>query len=239
MDTCTECGEVLGMISSPLGDQYPLCPRCGSNRRTASRSGVAVVYTTAVAVGSTLIAPLSPDIPALLLNAVVTLGLKSADGSSILAVEPVWNQISKLIASDPGALFKIPPDKMEQMIAGWYASLGYDVTLTPRSGDYGRDVIAEKPGILSVRIIDQVKAYKPGHLVDANDVRALWSLQPTLKARSATADDWCRRAGPAAPDWATGPITGSVRYPPTTAPGIPRGGVCLRYARRGRPIRSR
>ena len=47
------------------------------------------------------------------------------------------------------------------------------MTLTPRSGDHGRDVIAIKRGLGSVRIIDQVKAYKPGHWVTANDVRAL------------------------------------------------------------------
>jgi restriction system protein len=34
-------------------------------------------------------------------------------------------------------------------------------------------VIAVKKGIGRVRVIDQVKAYKPGHLVTANDVRAL------------------------------------------------------------------
>jgi len=63
---------------------------------------------------------------------------------------------------------------------------GFDeVTLTPRSGDYGRDVIAIKKGIGTIRVIDQVKAYKPGHLVGANDVRALLgALQVTepLKA---------------------------------------------------------
>src|SRR5207237_593136 len=37
----------------------------------------------------------------------------------------------------------------------------------------GRDVIAIKKGICSIRVIDQVKAYKPPHLVTANDVRAL------------------------------------------------------------------
>src|SRR5690606_35477294 len=42
-----------------------------------------------------------------------------------------------------------------------------------RSGDGGRDVIARKRGFGSVCVIDQVKAYKPGHLVTANDVRAL------------------------------------------------------------------
>ena len=47
------------------------------------------------------------------------------------------------------------------------------MTLTPRSGNHGRDVIAIKKGICSIRVIDQVKAYKPSHLVTANDVRAL------------------------------------------------------------------
>ena len=50
------------------------------------------------------------------------------------------------------------------------------MTLTPRSGDYGRDVIAIKKGIGSIRVIDQVKAYKPPHLVAANDVRALMGV---------------------------------------------------------------
>jgi hypothetical protein len=49
-------------------------------------------------------------------------------------------------------------------------------TLTPRRGDHGRDVIAIKKGICSIRVIDQVKAYKPPHLVAANDVRALMGV---------------------------------------------------------------
>ena len=54
-----------------------------------------------------------------------------------------------------------------------YSVNGYDVTLTPRSGDFGRDVIAVKKGRLCVRILDQVKAYRHGRLVSANDIRAL------------------------------------------------------------------
>jgi restriction system protein len=51
--------------------------------------------------------------------------------------------------------------------------------LTPRSGDYGRDiiaVIAVIKGIGRVRTIDQVKAFKPPHLVTAKDVRALMGV---------------------------------------------------------------
>jgi restriction system protein len=60
------------------------------------------------------------------------------------------------------------------MIAAAFDQAGYDeVILTPRSGDHGRDVIAIKKGVGSIRIIDSVKAYKPGHLVRYDDVRAL------------------------------------------------------------------
>jgi restriction system protein len=60
------------------------------------------------------------------------------------------------------------------MVAGAYDRVGFDkVILTPRSGDLRRDVIAIKYGLGTVRVIDQVKAYGPGHLVTADDVRAL------------------------------------------------------------------
>jgi len=60
------------------------------------------------------------------------------------------------------------------MVAGAYSKAGFEeVIVTPRSGDRGIDVIAVKHGIGTVRIIDQVKAYRPGHLVTADDVRAL------------------------------------------------------------------
>ncbi|MCP3944118.1 MAG: restriction endonuclease [Desulfobacteraceae bacterium] len=63
--------------------------------------------------------------------------------------------------------------KWEEIIAGSYERAGFDeVILTPISGDLGRDIIAIKSGIGAIRVIDQVKAYKPGHVVSANDVRA-------------------------------------------------------------------
>jgi len=56
------------------------------------------------------------------------------------------------------------------------------VTLTPRSGDFGRDVIAVKRGLGTIRIIDQVKAYSLNHLVIADDVRALLGVSQSDKA---------------------------------------------------------
>jgi restriction system protein len=62
----------------------------------------------------------------------------------------------------------------EEIVAGAYQKAGFDeVILTPRSGDKGRDVVATKNGVGSIRIFDQVKAYKPGHVVTAEEVRAM------------------------------------------------------------------
>jgi restriction system protein len=114
------------------------------------------------------------DDPMLLMKSVLLFGETTDEGKLVEAVTLPWFEILELLKNDPSAAFQIPPDKWEEIIAGAYRQSGFEhVTLTPRSGDYGRDVIAEKKGIGTVRIIDQVKAYKPGHLVDANDVRAL------------------------------------------------------------------
>jgi restriction system protein len=79
-----------------------------------------------------------------------------------------------LLNQDPNVAFQIPPEKWEEIIAGAYHRAGFEeVTLTPRSGDHGRDVIAIKKALGSIRVIDQVKAFEPPHLVTANDVRAL------------------------------------------------------------------
>src|SRR5271165_1902646 len=85
--------------------------------------------------------------------------------------------IIERLKNNPGIAFEIPPYKWEEIVAGSYRKAGFDeVILTPRSGDGGRDVIAIMHAIGSVRVIDQVKAYKPGHLVTADDVRALYGV---------------------------------------------------------------
>jgi restriction system protein len=59
-------------------------------------------------------------------------------------------------------------------IAGAYKRAEFDeVFLTRCIGDYGRDVIAVKNGLGQVRVIDQVKAYRPPHLVTGEEVSAL------------------------------------------------------------------
>jgi restriction system protein len=121
-----------------------------------------------------VILKLPDDAPKLVLKSVVLFGETTDEGKIVEAVTLPWFEILELLKNNSDAAFQIPPDKWEEVIAGAYRRSGFDeVILTPRSGDYGRDVIATKKGIGTVRVIDQVKAYKPGHLVTANDARAL------------------------------------------------------------------
>jgi restriction system protein len=63
---------------------------------------------------------------------------------------------------------------MEELVAGAYKKAGFDeVTVTPRSRDRGRDVIAIKRGVGCIKIIGSVKRYAPGNQVGYDDIRAL------------------------------------------------------------------
>jgi restriction system protein len=110
----------------------------------------------------------------LMLQAVLTLGEKTSEGQLIEAVAIAWFKIVQELVRDPTLMYQLDWRKWEEMIAGAYEAQGWDeVILTPRSGDDGRDVIAVRHDFGSIRFVEQVKAYAPGHLVSADDVRSM------------------------------------------------------------------
>jgi restriction system protein len=117
---------------------------------------------------------LPADPPAIVLKAVLDFGGRTDDGRLVGAVRVPWFEIVKMLQEDPASAYQIGWEKWEEIIAGAYKRQGFDeVILTPRSGDKGRDVIATKWGVGSIRFFDQIKAYSPGHLVNAEEVRAM------------------------------------------------------------------
>lgn len=99
---------------------------------------------------------------------------ESSEGQLIRALEIPWRSIVNTLSRNWDDAFSISPRMWEEIIAAAFDQAGYDsVTLTPQSGDFGRDVIAVKHGIGCIRIIDSVKAYSPHQLVRHDDVRAL------------------------------------------------------------------
>jgi len=58
-----------------------------------------------------------------------------------------WFEIIKELERNPHFLHQLDWRKVEELVAGAYKQDGWpDVTLTRRSGDGGRDIIARKPG---------------------------------------------------------------------------------------------
>lgn len=120
---------------------------------------------------------------------------KIYEGRLIETVYPVWNSIMDILEKDWSEIYRIPPDKLEELVAMAYKKDGYDqVILTKRSGDDGRDVIAIKTGRHSVKIIGSVKRYARERLVPYDDVRALLGVlggeQDASKALFVTTSDF-------------------------------------------------
>lgn len=115
--------------------------------------------------------------PEILLQAqLVVRGPKTAEGFLVRAAAFPWLEIADHLRREPDFLFQFAqnPNRFEEFIAGCYERAGFDeVILTPQRNDKGRDVIAIKRGFGSLRFLEQVKAYSPGHLVTHNDVRAM------------------------------------------------------------------
>ncbi len=111
----------------------------------------------------------------LLQTTILRYGERTDEGLLVTAAAIPWFEIFKQLAREPSFMFEFAENsrKFEEFIAGAYREAGFDVTLTPPSGDRGRDVIATKSGVCSVRVLDQTKAYSPHHLVTHNDVRAM------------------------------------------------------------------
>lgn len=154
---------------------------------------------------------ISADSPVITLSAgILALGKRTQEGVLVEALGIPWFQIMEMLKEDPAAMYAIGYREWEEIIAGAYQAAGFDeVILTPRSGDLGRDVIASKRGVGAIRILDQVKAYKPGHLVPANDVRAMLGV--------ATADRNCSKAVVTT----TSDFAPLVRTDPLLAPYMP------------------
>jgi len=164
MITCGNCGAEVPTTEP--------CPKCGKKIYNLVCQAAAV--TVSGSLGITLGGPTVNALPPLALGALVTPYGKVAEGSLVVAVGPAWKAFVAALEKDPNFFFQLDPRKFEELLAAAYDQAGFDeVILTPRSGDGGRDVIATKKGLFTVRFIEQAKLYSPGHLVTADEVRSL------------------------------------------------------------------
>lgn len=98
---------------------------------------------------------------------------QTTEGLLIKSYAAVWVEIAQRLGEDWNLAFQLGDRQWEEMLAGAMSAEGYKVTLTPRSGDHGRDVIAVKHGVGCIRILGSMKAYAPNRLVDRAHVHEM------------------------------------------------------------------
>lgn len=114
-------------------------------------------------------------LPLISIGTILEFSGDTPDGRLVKAVAAPWYDLIRLFERGSNAFYDMDPFKFEEIVAGaWQRTGEFDeVILTKRSGDLGRDIIAVKNGVGSIRIYDQVKRYGRDQVVSANDVRAL------------------------------------------------------------------
>jgi restriction system protein len=106
----------------------------------------------------------------------------STEGLLVKSYGAAWMEIANFLGNNWTAAYDVDPRTWEEILAGALDKQGFKVTLTPRSGDYGRDVIAEKGGIGSMRILGSMKAYAPDRLVPREHVHEVLGVVETERA---------------------------------------------------------
>jgi restriction system protein len=112
------------------------------------------------------------EIP-LSISSIVIPGKGRYAGRLIKAIPMVWDELVQSLRTNWQQVYSMPPERLEEIVALAFNKAGYEVTLTPRSRDHGRDVIAISRGVGCIKIIGSVKRYAPGRMVGYDDVRAL------------------------------------------------------------------
>jgi restriction system protein len=107
---------------------------------------------------------------------------QTAEGLLIKSYGAAWIEIVRHLGDNWPAAYQIDSRTWEEILAGALHQEGFKVTLTPRSRDHGRDVIAEKDGIGSMRLLGSMKAYGPDHRVPREHVHEMLGVVDAERA---------------------------------------------------------
>jgi hypothetical protein len=85
------------------------------------------------------------------------------------------NEVLAHLAEHPQRLYDLSPRRFEELVAELYSRAGFEVELTPASGDEGVDVYAiRRDDLGSTLTVVQAKRYKPDLRVSVGQVRELF-----------------------------------------------------------------
>lgn len=103
----------------------------------------------------------------------------------ILDSRCIGKRLISHFSENPDRLFDIHPEEFERLIANVWFQFGYEVELTSRTRDGGRDIIAIKHAESSVRYLIECKRYSEDRKVGIVPVRALYGVKTDEEATKA------------------------------------------------------
>lgn len=121
-------------------------------------------------------------------------GLVGADGRPLTKASPEYSrivvsvsdanaEILGLLKREPELAWQLAPRKFEEIVAEILGRQGYDVTLTPASGDGGFDIYAaRKDGLGKFLYLVECKRYVPPNKVGVEIARSLYGVIQTQRA---------------------------------------------------------
>jgi HJR/Mrr/RecB family endonuclease len=105
--------------------------------------------------------------------------------SMISIARTVDNKLAQHFLKHPNDLYSLEPRKFEELIADLFSGFGYEVELTKRTRDGGRDIIAVKNSEVRVKHLIECKRYTHGKKVSVGAVRALYGVKEHYQATKA------------------------------------------------------
>jgi len=99
------------------------------------------------------------------------------EGQIVAANTEVLARITSYLDGDWSRAQEFTARQWEEIVAAALAQSGFQTTLTPHSGDEGRDVIGVREGFFSMKVVGSVKRYSPGRTVEYDHMRAMLWIQ--------------------------------------------------------------
>jgi len=96
--------------------------------------------------------------------------------ASIVTVCTDFMKTLDSVVRNPEDLLALNPRQFEELVAGIWQKFGYEVELTARTRDQGRDVIAIRRTEASLRFLIECKRYSPENKVGIGIVRSLYGV---------------------------------------------------------------
>lgn len=95
----------------------------------------------------------------------------------------VNNELIDFLKRNPKLLYKLNPQKFEEIVAELLSGMGYAVELTKKTRDGGVDIFAtQKTGVGETLLIVDCKRYAPHKHIGVGVIRSLYGITEQLKA---------------------------------------------------------